>query len=52
MSEEVEVVEFMEITLADVLPYLEEILAAQYALLVLLAAGLIYLVFFHGKGRF
>lgn len=47
-----EEVEAVETTLTDVLPYLEAILEAQYALLVLLAAGLIYLVFFHGKGRF
>ena len=39
-------------TLADVLPYLAEILNALHAIAVLLAAGLIYLVFFHGKGRF
>ena len=49
MMDEVEVV---EITMADVLPYLEEIINAQYAIMVLLASGLIYLVFFHGKGRF
>ena len=49
MTEEVEVV---EITMTDVLPYLEEIINAQYAIMTLLAAGLIYLVFFHGKGRF
>lgn len=40
------------VTLADVLPYLSEILNVLYAIAVLLAAGLIYLVFFHGKGRF
>ena len=48
----IEDVEVVDTTLTYVLPYLEEILEAQYALLVLLAAGLIYLVFFHGKGRF
>ena len=49
MIEEVEVI---DTTLTYVLPYLEQILMAQYTLLVLIAAGLIYLVFFHGKGRF
>ena len=49
MIEEVEVV---DTTLTYVLLYLEQILMAQYALLVLIAAGLVYLVFFHGKGRY
>ncbi len=40
------------VELADVLPYFQDLLVGQRVLQILLSALLIYLVFFHGKGRF